>query len=205
MLANSKLKPSSARLAAVEHGWRNLTSAGPTLTAAERVGVIAVARAAWAGGPAPAGDPMAEAAHWLAADAGGLTGSVVADFEARGLYRFRYLEVVGVVARLANVDFYCRGIGAELPIAVAADDGPPTGNVAAEAAMTDGWVPALGPLMAPFSLDALPDEGEALRVIHEPMYIDMAEIGNGAYADELTKAQFEYIASRTSYLNECFY
>ncbi|MEM7324731.1 MAG: hypothetical protein AAF531_16705 [Actinomycetota bacterium] len=202
---DSKLKPSPSRLVAIQNAWRNLTSAGPSLTAAERVAVIEIARAAWAGGPHPIDDPLQEAAHWLAADAGGLTGEVVEEFESRGLDRFRYLEVVGVVARLANVDFYMRGIGGALPVAIAADDNPPTGDRAPEAELTDGWVPALGPLMAPFSLDALPAEGDALRAIHEPMYIDMTEIGNGGYADELTKAQIEYIAARTSYLNECFY
>lgn len=205
MLTDSKLKPSPSRLVSVRQAWRNLTAAGPTLTAAERVRVINIARAAWAGGSQPVDDPIQEAAHWLAADAGGLTSDVVADFEARGLDRYRYLEVVGVVARLANVDFYMRGIGGALPVALAADDASPTGNIAPEASLTDGWVPALGPLRAPFSLDALPEEGDALRAIHEPMYIDMSEIGNGRYSDELTKAQIEYVAARTSYLNECFY
>lgn len=205
MLTDSKLKPSPSRLASVQEAWRNLTASGPSLTAGERVAVINIARAAWAGGTQPVDDPLREAAHWVAADAGGLTGAVVEAFEARGLDRFRYLEIVGVVARLANVDFYMRGIGGALPVALAADDGPPTANISADAALTDGWVPALGPLRAPFSLDALPAEGDALRAIHEPMYIDMTEIGNGGYADELTKAQIEYVASRTSYLNECFY
>jgi hypothetical protein len=117
MLTDSKLKPSPSRLASVQEAWRNLTAAGPSLTAAQRVTVINIARAAWLGGTQPVEDPMREAAHWVAADAGGLTAAVVADFEARGLDRFRYLEVVGVVARLANVDFYMRGIGGALPIA----------------------------------------------------------------------------------------
>ena len=205
MLTDSKLKPSPSRLASVQEAWRNLTAAGPSFTAAERVTVINIARAAWSGGTQPVDDPMREAAHWVAADAGGLTAAVVTDFEARGLDRFRYLEVVGIVARLANVDFYMRGIGGALPVALPADDAQPTGDIAPEAALTDGWVPALGPLRAPFSLDALPAEGNALRAIHEPMYIEMSEIGNGGYRDELTKAQIEYIASRASYLNECFY
>lgn len=189
----------------MEAAWRSLVSVGPTLSAAARVSVIDTARAAWADGPAPAEDPQAEAAHWLAVDAGGLTAAVVDDFEARGLSRFRYLEIVGVVARLANVDGYVRALGGRIPNAEAADDLPPTGAVVADAQLTDGWVPATGPLMAPFSLDALPGEGEALRAIHEPMYIDMADIGNGSYADALTKPQIEYLAARTSFLNECFY
>ena len=140
MLAGSKLAPSPHRAAAVAAAWRNLTSNGPTLTGSERRLVIEAARAAWAGGDPPAGGGtdrpglLAEAGHWLAVDAGGLTGEVVEDLEARGLDRFRYLETVGVVARLANVDFYARGLGAALPDLARAPDGTgpadrPTGRV----------------------------------------------------------------------------
>lgn len=226
MLANGKLKPSPARLAALWDAWGNLTGPGPTLSAAQRIGIIASARAGWAGAAVPganhteAGDSgldslLAEAAHWLAVDAGGITGEVVAELEARGLDRFRYLETVGVVARLANVDFYLRGIGAGLfevtvdgtsrPGGSEPEDRQPTGDYLADAGLTDGWVPATGPLIAPFTLDALPSEGEALRAIHEPMYMPMNEMGDHRYTDVLTRAQIEFVASRTSYLNECFY
>ncbi len=45
-----------------------------------------------------------EVASRMAFDAIGMTGEVVGDLEAAGLDRFRYLEVVGVVARAANID-----------------------------------------------------------------------------------------------------
>ncbi len=144
-------------------------------------------------------------AHWVAVDAGGLTGNHVELWEAAHLERIRYLEVVGVVARLSNVDFYMRGIGAELPPSPDVPHGEPTGHVHPEAKITNGWVPALANLRAPHVLDALPSEGEAFRDIHEPMYMPMAEIGNWGYSDLLTRPQIEYVAARASYLNECFY
>lgn len=206
MLSGGVLEPSPGRAAAVDRAWSNLTGPGPTLTSAERIEVIGAAREAWAGRTsAPDGSLLAEAAFWLSKDAGGLTGGVVADFERRGLDRFRYLEVVGVVARLSNVDFYARGIGATLPSLPNPDPAPPSGVVAPGAAITDGWVPATGPLYAPGSLDALPEEGDALRDIHEPMYMPMEEMGDQGYVDILTRAQIEYVAARTSFLNECFY
>ena len=207
MLSDAKLAPSPDRLAAVRAAWANLTASGPTLTSAERIGVINAARAAWAGEVQPdAGlGPLGEAAHWLAIDAGGLTAQVVDDLEARGLDRWRYLEVVGVVARTSNVDFYARGLGASLPAVPEPDGAPPSRAIHADAGITDGWVPATGPLMAPFSLDALPSEGDALRSLHEPMYMPMRAMGDSAYGDELSRAQIEYLAARSSYLNECFY
>lgn len=201
-----------SRAQALTRAWADLTGVGPTLTAAERVRVIAAARRAWSGQPPPSGvgGPMIEAAYWIGRDAGGVTGEVVEDLERLGLDRFRYLEVVGVVARVANVDFFRRGLGGP-PLTLpetgdgATGDGAPTGDIDPTAAITDGWVPATGPLFAPASLDALPAEGRSLRALHEPMYMPMAEMGDPTYLDILTRAQIEYIASRTSYLNECFY
>ncbi len=200
------LDPHPARAAAVERAWANLTTSGPTLNSAERISVLSAARDAWAGiGDANRGGLLEEAAYWLAKDAGGLTGEVVADFESRGLDRFRYLETVGLVARLSNVDFYLRGLGAPLIRLPAADNTSPTGDIAPSAAITDGWVPATGPLFAPASLDALPAEGAALRDMHEPMYMPMKQMGDPGFVDVLTRAQIEFIAGRTSFLNECFY
>lgn len=205
------LSPDPTRAAVLDQAWANLTTSGPTLNSAERLAVIAAARTAWAIGGDGGDDEvhlatvLEEAAYWLARDAGGLTGDVVADFEQRGLDRFRYLETVGVVARLANVDFYLRGIGAD-PIPVPEPDGSsPTGQIHPDAAITDGWVPATGPLFATASLDALPDEGAALLSLHQPMYLPMAEIGDAAFHDGLARAQIEWVAARTSFLNECFY
>ena len=148
---------------------------------------------------------MGEAAHWLAVDAEGMRPDIVADFEARGLDRLRYLEIVGIVGRLSNVDFYVRGIGASELALPEPDDAEPSGEIDPAAALTNMWVPTIGQTFAPHVLDALPAEGEALRDMHEPMYVLMTNIGDGAYADDLTKAQIEYLAARTSYLNECFY
>ena len=62
-----------------------------------------------------------------------------------------------------------------------------------------------GNASAPHALDALPDEGDALRDLHEPMYVDMHSINDWALSDELSRVQIEFLAARTSYLNECFY
>lgn len=205
MLSGAALRPNRDREEAVESAWAGLVTSGPLLSSTERIGVIEVARAAWAGNLDVPDTPGYEAAHWLARDAGGLTEDVVARFEAAGLDRMTYLEVVGVVARLSNIDFYARGIGAPLPPLPAPDDSAPTGIVSPDATMAGAWVPTVGRMAAPLVLDALPHEGKALRAIHEPMYIPMAEIGNGGYEDDLNRLQIEYLASRTSFLNECFY
>ncbi|MDH3679251.1 MAG: hypothetical protein OEV40_04795 [Acidimicrobiia bacterium] len=206
MLTDPVLSPHPSRADATARAWAQLTTAGPTLNSAERLNVIATARRAWDGTSETAhGTVLEEAAYWLAKDAGGLRQEIVDEFERRGLDRFRYLETVGVVARLANVDFYTRGLGGPLLALPDPDGTSPTGEVHPDAAITDGWVPATGPLFAPASLDALPAEGEALRDLHEPMYMPMAEMGDPGFVDVLTRAQIEFVAARTSFLNECFY
>ena len=182
-------------------------TAGPTLDSAQRIGVMAAARRAWAGAEAPDtnGDVIGEASFWLAIDAEGITGDLIADFERRGLSRFSYLEIVGVVARLSNIDWYLRGVGASPPTLPLPDATLATGRIAAGARITDSWVPMLGNASAPHTLDALPDEGDALRDLHEPMYVDMRSIEDWALSDELSRVQIEFLAARTSYLNECFY
>jgi hypothetical protein len=168
---------------------------------------MAGARRAWAGAEAPdtTDDALGQASFWLAVDAEGITHDLIDDFERRGLSRFSYLEIVGVVARLSNVDWYLRGIGASVPKLPPPDASVPTGRIAADARITDSWVPMRGNASAPHALDALPDEGDALRDLHEPMYVDMHSINDWAQSDELSRVQIEFLAARTSYLNECFY
>ncbi len=180
---------------------------GPTQRSPERQAIVATARRAWAGATKPPTEfgLIGEAAHWVAADAEGITANLVADFESRGLSRLAYLEVVGVVARLSNIDWYCRAIGAAIPQITSTNAAEATGNIHSDATITDSWVPMLGLASAPLTLDALPDEGDALRDLHEPMYLDMADILNWELADDLNRMQIEVLAARASYLNECFY
>jgi len=219
-MENAALVPDPSRLAATETAWRQLLAPGPVLTVRERRTVMAAARAAWSGqalGTTAVSDGatatlLAEAAHWLAVDAGGINEDVVADLERRGLDRWHYLEVVGIVARLANIDFYARGLGASIPEIPIADRGndhdqlPPTDHRDPDASRAYGFVPVIGKPSAPFVLDALPHEGEQLRALHQPMYLPFAEIMNADYTDAgITKAAIEFVAARVSYLNECFY
>lgn len=208
MLADAALAPDPDRLVALGRAWRHLTGPGPELSSSQRHAVIADARAAWAGAgaPNPHRGVAGEAAHWLALDAEGLRAEHVADFEARGLGRWTYLEIVGIVGRLANIDWYVAALGAsELGLPEGVSDEPPTGTRHADAVVSNMWVPTVGQTFAPHVLDGHPDEGQALRDLHQPMYVDFSRLDDAGYADDLTKAQIEYLAARTSYLNECFY
>jgi hypothetical protein len=208
LLDDAALAPDPTRQAAFVRAWSALVGPGPLLTAAQRVSVIGAARRSWEGaaGPDPQLGALGEAVHWLAVDAGGITKAAIDDLEARGLDRLAYLEVVGITSRLSNIDFYATGLGAARPVLPAnPDTAPATGNVAADAAIRDMWVHQSGPVRAPMVIDALPDEGVAFRDLHEPMYMPFQQIFSWDYGDTLTRPQYEYVAARVSYLNECFY
>lgn len=201
------LDPNPVRHAAVDAAWANLIAPGPTLSASERRSVIAAARSVWADtiDRSETRTLVEEVAVRMAFDAIGMTADVVAGFEAAGLSRFRYLEAVGLVARLANIDVYATGLGATVPALPGVDPAGPTGEVAAGVGITDGYVPATGNLFALSVLDALPPEGVAFKALHEPFYVPFRSFLDGAYRDELSRAQIEYVAAATSYLNDCFY
>lgn len=208
MFSQVELAPSPTRRSAVERAWSQLCGPGPMLSSRQRREIITGARRAWAGAEAPdnTAGALGEATYWLAVDAEGITQDLVASFAKRGMDTLSYLEVVGVVSRLSNIDWYLRALGAPTPpIPLEDGDAVATGNVHPNAQITDSWVPMLTNASAPRTLDALPDEGDALRDLHEPMYINMASIEDWSFSDDLSRSQIEYLAARTSYLNECFY
>jgi hypothetical protein len=207
MLLDGTIQPQTERLEAARDAWAQLVGPGPTLIAAERIGVIHAARAAWASNTDTNGLSLVnQVAHRMAFDAVGMNEAVVAGFEAAGLSRFTYLEIVGIVARLANIDIYATGLGATCPpTPTSPDPAPPTGELAQGVAVTDGYVPATGNLFALSVLDALPDEGMAFKALHEPFYVPFNEFLSATYSDDLTRAQIEYVAAKSSSLNECFY
>ncbi len=204
-LDDAALATDPARAGAVARALDQLAGPGALLTGTDRVHVAGLARRAWDGEDVHVGSPMEQAALWVAADAEGIDESGIASLEASGLNRLAFLEVAGVVARLSTIDWYARGVGAESPALPTASTDPPTAHVSARAQITDAWVPMVGPSSAPRTLDALPFEGDALRDLHEPTYLAMTDIETWDLADALTRSQIEVVATRVSYLNECFY
>jgi hypothetical protein len=51
----------------------------------------------------------------------------------------------------------------------------------------------------------VPAEAEALLSLHGPLYLTVEQMQDPAYKKALTRAQMEFVAARTSYLNECHY
>jgi alkylhydroperoxidase family enzyme len=187
----------------IDDQWSGLGSAGSWLTGAERVDVIRVARDRTAGVEL---DPATRtAAVAVAHEAAAITARTVDDLEADGLTRERYVEVVGVVSRVAAIDTYERGVGRaprELP---RPRPGEPSRAVVTTARRRAGWVPTVGAIGPPSALTAVPAEAVAQEELHGVLYLSYADMADLRAERGLTRAQMELVAARVSWLNDCVF
>ena len=195
--------------AALQREWQRLASPGTWWTGAERVAIAAVARSA-AG--AEEGDVVAElplaareAARVLTADLASTSRRWVESLVADGLDYEHYVELVGVVARLAAVDRFTTalGLGREpLPEPVA---GEPSREPAEGTRLGKAWVPMPQARSIVVALDHVPAETEAMKDLHGALYLTVDEMADPLIRKDLGRPQLELVAARVSVLNQCFY
>jgi hypothetical protein len=187
----------------VDDQWSRLGEPGTWLTGAERVDLISIVR-----DPDAAVDldvPTSRAAAAVAHDAASITAESVDGLESGGLARERYVEVVGVVSRVAAIDTYERGLGRP-PRDVPTDrPGEPTRSVVAAARRRAGWVPTVGAIGPPSALSAVAAEAAAQEALHGALYLPYADMVDLHAERGLTRAQMELVAARVSYLNDCLF
>ncbi|MEZ5167554.1 MAG: hypothetical protein R2695_14070 [Acidimicrobiales bacterium] len=150
--------------------------------------------------------PVEEATRRVAIAAAGIRPGDIARWSHEGLDALPYVELVGVVSRIAALDV--AGFGLELPRFILPDavPGAPAGVEVGGTEITTAWVPTVGPASAQSSLSAVAAEQDALSEVMEALYIRFDEIADpGIERDGLSRHQLELVAARTSKLNECFY
>ncbi|MEM7542881.1 MAG: alkylhydroperoxidase-related (seleno)protein [Pseudomonadota bacterium] len=137
-----------------------------------------------------------------------------------------YVELVGVVARLAHLDVFARGVGIAAPALAAPVDGTQPRQQRPAQASDEGFfvasvppAPAGGDLARWIyggdfpaanilrSLSLVPDEARRLNAVMSIEYCSMAEITDMSYSPQppLSRPQVEFVAARVSALNQCFY
>jgi len=229
-----------AMRAAHRRAWERLAAPGAWWTGAERVAIAAEVRAsrtcalcrerkaalsphALAGEHAAAGglpEAAVEAAHRIASDPGRLTHAWYDKTLAAGLSDGHYVELLGVVVTVVNLDALHRGLG----IAPEPLPAPRAGEPSRErppAAHEGAWVPLLAmdsaqarelfegrprvPNVAR-ALSLVQDAVLQLKELSETHYLPLDDvIDPRARMHALTRAQMELVAGRVSALNECFY
>jgi len=187
--------------------WQRLAMPGTWLSGGERVAVAGEAWAARTFADADTGlDPLlTEAAHSVSAAAHLITREWVDDLLARGLTVEQFVEVVGVVSRLAAIDAYVRGTGSReepLPQHVA---GEPARRRNPDVRLRQAFVPTHPEDGARYALSAVPAEEDDRDRLHAQLYLSMEQMGDLTYQGLLSRAQMELLAARVSFLNDCFY
>ena len=194
--------------ALVGREWDRTANAGTWWTGPERVAIAEEARLARDGSPSVGRlpEPAIEAARRVSAEAATIRQVDVDRWASAGLDPFAYVELVGVVSRLAAIDVAAFGLGMDEHPLPEPQSGEPSRERPADAVVSDGWVPTVGPAWAPGSLSAVPDEVDAMFDVHGVLYLSIEQMGdNEIVRDGIHRTQLELTAARTSWLNDCFY
>jgi len=187
---------------AVAAQWDNIAAPGAALTGAQRIAAARRAR-----DPASEGlsDSSAEAVDRLAHDAHHITAEWVDSLLDRELTSTSYVELMGIVARLAVVDTFDRAMGDPVRPLPVATPGAPTGAVDGDAKQRAGFIPTVGAVGPPSALSLIPTEMEAQFVLHDAFYLTIAGMLDFVADRDLRRTQIELVAARTSLANDCFY
>lgn len=143
---------------------------------------------------------------------------------ASGIREEEYVEAIGIVSRVVNLDIFARGLGIPMRVLHEPSSGVPKLKRPASAIAEGAWVATVpsdtgkdtlgrelyggGP--QPFIYRALSlAPGEAKRVIvgGNAQYLPLDKFMDFNYSHHpaLTRSQLEIVAGRVSVLNQCFY
>lgn len=188
--------------------FEELGAPGVWWTGAQKTAIAATARAALADHPGPGGLTAVadEATRRVATDAISIRRHDVERWVADGMRVEAYVELVGIVCRMVALDTASFGLGLDTTVLPSATNGDPSRALADEVTFVDGWVPTNGPAFPPTALTSVPGATELLFDVHGVLYLSIEQMGSHeTRRDDLSRAQIELAAARTSYLNDCFY
>lgn len=193
---------------ALQRTWEEIGRPGARWTGAQRVEILEAARdtpsgAIETGATLP---PAArDAACRIAMEPAGTTERwVSAVVDAIG--EPEYVELAGVVARVAAVDTFCRLLGLDPP----APPDPVPGEITNEPVPVNArrnrtWVRMVTP-NAPLVLGAVPSAETAVNDLCDRLYMPPHQIGDHEFRrGRLDRPRMELVAATTSVVNECFY
>jgi len=190
----------------ISRALANLASAGASFTGAERLTIAQVARDGAAGvlGTYDAlSTVVVEAASTVATASSSIDLSVVEGWEAQGLERVSYAELIGIVGRIRAIDTFSYGLGVAAPHLPSPTPGRPTGAIANDSRVRTGFVPVPRLLSPSRVVSALPADHAAQDDLSDTLYLSSAAMDDLTVVKDLDRAQMELVAARTSYVNDC--
>lgn len=179
---------------------------GATLDGRRRRRLAELSRALRSGSsPAVAENPMERFAATLTLEAHRVDADLIAGLRAETVSDEVLVEIVALIARLTAVDTFCFALGFDPVDLPEVREGAPSGHVDARATVAGGWLPTVGPASPPNALSLWPDEHAAMHELHGGFYLEVAAMADLDADRGLHRTQMEFVASRTSLLNECFF
>lgn len=194
-------------VSAFDRTWLEIGAPGTWWSGAERVAIAASTRAWWTGTTPPADLPDAAAPviRQIAREAAATTEEWVIG-ACEDLGEFRYVELVGVVARVVAVDTFARVLGMALPPLPEPLPGDPTQDPPpANLRRNRTWVSMATP-SPPSVLGAVPAASAAMNDLCDHLYMPPSDMGDADWQQrKLNRTQMELVAATVSHHNECFY
>lgn len=184
-----------------------LARAGATFTGAEHVAMAVEMRRVRrrpAAEPELVG-PVGDAVRTVAVAPETIDRSYVEALTANGVTAAGYVEVVGLVSRLAAIDTFHRGLGMDPPPLPEPVPAEPTGTVDPLAVDGRPFVPTVRGASVIWALSLVPDEAAAMMDFHHVLYLSPDQMQQDGSPRALTRPQLELVGARTSVINECFY
>ena len=187
---------------ALQKEWVLLASPGTWWNASERLAIAGSARGVPRDGIP---DVVAGAARRIYADITTTSRGWVEELTTSDLTMPAFIELVGIVSRLAAVDEFVAALGGGLEELPQPRPGDPSREPPPPARTGRGWVPMDGPASITRALSLVPAEAAAQKEIHGPLYMSYEQMSDYGFRRTLDRAQMELIAARVSAINECFY
>ena len=211
--------------------WRLIARPGAYFDAAERVQIVQEARAALScdlcrrrrdalspnavtGEHDAASDlpsVLVDAIHRIRTDPARMTKSVFDGVATAGISAECYIEAVSVVCTSVIVDTFHNALGLPVPETLPPEAGAATGQAAPRVVDAGAWVPLTDVEVEDevFGLPRPPNIARAMGLVPSAVALFfLAFRAHYALRDvplAISQAQAEFIASRVSAINECFY
>lgn len=125
--------------------------------------------------------------------------------ETAGIDRSTYVEIVGIVSRVAAIDTFDRGIGRSARPLPNAIEGYPSRETVTDARRRAGWVSTVGAIRPPTALTSVRREAADQEALHEVLYLSYGGMADLDVDRGLHRTQMELVAARVSLLNDCFF
>ena len=211
--------------------WEQISAPGTWWRGADRVAMVAEARAALAcdlceerkgalspfavagthQSPSDLPEAVVEMIHRISTDPGRLTRDWFDGISATGVRLERYIEVLSVITTSILIDTFHRTLGLDVPELPEPKAGDPSCRVNENVIDGGAWVPLMpaDPSATETGMPRVPNIVRAMSLVPDAVQlyfgVERAHYTVNPIEMAISRDQMEFVAARVSALNQCFY